>query len=64
MNTKEQDLVNELRRSPSLKSFLEYLSYKEAKLDGWKYAGDKVIQSIQGKAQILDEMKKELSNGR
>jgi hypothetical protein len=64
MNTKEQDLVDKLRKAPNLSLFLDYIAEKEAKLDGWKHAGDGVIKVMQGKAQMLDEIKRELSNGR
>jgi len=64
MNTKEQDLVDKLRKAPNLNLFLDYLAEKEAKLDSWKHAGDGVIKVMQGKAQMLDEIKRELSNGR
>lgn len=64
MSTREQDLAAQLRKAPNLKLFLDYLTEKESKLDSWKHAGDGVIKVLQGKAQVLDEIKRELSNGR
>jgi hypothetical protein len=64
MTEKEQQLIAELRRAPNLKVFLDYLAEKESKLISWKYAGEANIKLLQGKAQLIDEIKQELTNGR
>jgi uncharacterized protein YeeX (DUF496 family) len=64
MNDKEKKLIEELRRSPLLKQFLEYIHEKEAALDVWKYVSEDNLKRIQGKAQLIDEIKRDLANGR